>query len=150
MANPQPTDAHLRMARSIGKSIRAGTLRKSSAQRSIPLPELIERGIMPVALPCRNPCPRANRLGDSYLFLCESCLQSAFNPYYSSAYKKSRVPVPLRWAVWERDDFTCLRCHERQYLTVDHIIPESKGGKTELNNLQTLCKSCNSRKSTNA
>ena len=31
-------------------------------------------------------------------------------------------------------------------LTVDHIVPWSKGGRTELSNAQLLCRACNSRK----
>jgi 5-methylcytosine-specific restriction endonuclease McrA len=48
--------------------------------------------------------------------------------------------------VWERDDFTCRHCGSRKHLTVDHIHPESKGGKMTMDNAQTLCRSCNSRK----
>jgi hypothetical protein len=61
---------------------------------------------------------------------------------------KRSIPADLRWAVWERDNFTCQFCGTRRRLSVDHIIPESQGGKTELDNLQTLCVPCNSSKGT--
>jgi hypothetical protein len=32
------------------------------------------------------------------------------------------------------------------FLVVDHIQPESRGGRTVADNLQTLCRACNSRK----
>lgn len=59
---------------------------------------------------------------------------------------KASIPTDLRWAVWERDDFRCRHCGTRRRLSIDHIIPESQGGPTELDNLQTLCMPCNSRK----
>ena len=61
---------------------------------------------------------------------------------------KQKLPIPesIRWAVWERDNFTCQHCGSRKKLTVDHIYPESKGGEMTMDNAQTLCKSCNSRK----
>lgn len=60
--------------------------------------------------------------------------------------RKERIPDDVRWAVWERDNFTCQKCGSRKRLEVDHIYPEAKGGKATLDNCQTLCKSCNSRK----
>lgn len=59
---------------------------------------------------------------------------------------KTSIPDNLRWEVFERDDFTCQICSTRKKLTVDHIHPESQGGTLALDNLQTLCRSCNSRK----
>ena len=56
------------------------------------------------------------------------------------------IPEKLRWDVYERDNFTCVKCGTRRYLSIDHIIPKSKGGKTTLENCQTLCRHCNSKK----
>ncbi len=62
--------------------------------------------------------------------------------------KKENIPAKLRWEIWERDNFTCLHCGVRKNLSIDHIIPESKGGTLDPANLQTLCKPCNSKKGT--
>ena len=62
--------------------------------------------------------------------------------------RKATIPNDLRWTVWERDNFTCLHCGVRRDLTIDHVYPEALGGSTNLENLQTLCRSCNSRKGT--
>lgn len=64
--------------------------------------------------------------------------------------QKEIIKDDLRWEVWERDNFTCKHCGTRRNLTVDHILPESKGGTLALDNLQTLCKSCNSKKGARA
>ena len=53
----------------------------------------------------------------------------------------------IRWNVMKRDNFRCCVCgataKDRVKLEVDHIIPVSKGGKTTMDNLQTLCERCN-------
>jgi len=59
---------------------------------------------------------------------------------------KTPIPPEIRWAVWERDNFTCQHCGSRKHLAVDHILAESKGGMMVLSNLQTLCGRCNSKK----
>ncbi len=41
----------------------------------------------------------------------------------------------------------CSFCGETENLTLDHIIPVSKGGENISQNFQVLCQSCNSRKS---
>ena len=48
--------------------------------------------------------------------------------------------------VFKRDGFKCQYCGTRKELTIDHLIPKAKGGKTSWNNLVTACKKCNSKK----
>ena len=57
--------------------------------------------------------------------------------------------------VYERDGYKCQLCGrdmdytaEYSSFSVDHIMPLSRGGTNESDNLQTCCKSCNSRKGT--
>lgn len=47
----------------------------------------------------------------------------------------------------ERDGHECKICKAQMHLTVDHVMPLSRGGSDDLKNLQLLCKSCNSQKS---
>ena len=60
-------------------------------------------------------------------------------------------PSPtLRAKVFERDGFRCRRCAHGPpdvRIVVDHILPVAEGGKTNLENLQTLCHPCNAGKS---
>lgn len=56
------------------------------------------------------------------------------------------ISEDLRNEIYTRDGHKCKKCNSTDYLAIDHIIPFIKGGRTERANLQTLCKSCNSRK----
>ena len=55
----------------------------------------------------------------------------------------------LRYQILKRDSFKCCACgaspakEASVELHIDHIVPWSKGGKTEIDNLQTLCSKCN-------
>ena len=40
----------------------------------------------------------------------------------------------------------CLCCGKRRKLTADHVIPVSKGGTSNISNIQPLCGPCNSSK----
>lgn len=59
---------------------------------------------------------------------------------------KRRIGNSLRTAVYERDDYACVVCGVRRNLSCDHIVPESQGGPTTFENLQTMCRPCNIRK----
>lgn len=62
--------------------------------------------------------------------------------------RKQPIPAKLRLQVIDRDNGRCRACGigDRDALQADHIIPESKGGETSLDNLQALCSVCNNRK----
>jgi hypothetical protein len=51
-----------------------------------------------------------------------------------------------RARILARDRSTCLRCGATDNLTIDHIHPRSRGGSGDDDNLQTLCRRCNSTK----
>lgn len=51
-----------------------------------------------------------------------------------------------RQNIFKRDDNECAYCGAKNDLTLDHVIPKSKGGKSNWTNLVAACKRCNSRK----
>jgi 5-methylcytosine-specific restriction endonuclease McrA len=51
-----------------------------------------------------------------------------------------------RRAVFARDGFRCQYCGTAGRLTVDHVVPRSKGGGSSWENIVTSCAPCNLRK----
>ena len=51
-----------------------------------------------------------------------------------------------RRAVFARDGWACQYCGSRSNLTVDHVIPRSKGGSSSWENIVASCAPCNRRK----
>ncbi|MBP6385258.1 MAG: HNH endonuclease [Pseudarcicella sp.] len=51
-----------------------------------------------------------------------------------------------RQNVFKRDFSQCQYCSSGIDLTLDHVLPRSRGGKTSWENLTTACKKCNSKK----
>lgn len=72
-------------------------------------------------------------------------------PVINAKYERSKMTKALREKIKKRDNYTCQCCGkympDEVGLHIDHIIPVSKGGKTEEDNLQVLCSKCNLRKS---
>lgn len=63
--------------------------------------------------------------------------------------KKQRIPTNIRRQVIERDGLYCVYCDEDLHeseIHLDHVIPESQGGPTTVNNLQVTCRRCNTAK----
>lgn len=52
----------------------------------------------------------------------------------------------IKRGIWESQNEKCAYCGRRRqfkHMTVDHIIPLSKGGTDDVDNLQCTCKMCN-------
>jgi len=61
----------------------------------------------------------------------------------------ARRPAFTRFNVFLRDQFTCQYCDGEfptQELTFDHIVPRSRGGRTEWTNVVAACTTCNLKK----
>ena len=57
-----------------------------------------------------------------------------------------RQVVLTRQNIFKRDNFSCQYCGTKQDLTLDHVLPRSREGKSTWTNLVAACKNCNSRK----
>jgi 5-methylcytosine-specific restriction endonuclease McrA len=93
---------------------------------------------------CDN-CWEWKPLGGSWAYLaekyiCEDCVCGLFEEGIDSKH----IPKDIREELLNNSD--CAYCGSDERLEIDHIIPRSKGGKTAIDNLQVLCKYCNSSK----
>ena len=57
-----------------------------------------------------------------------------------------KTPPVNRKEILRRDKHCCQYCGSRKRLTLDHVIPRSRGGKHTWNNVVTACEPCNSFK----
>ena len=67
-------------------------------------------------------------------------LHSARSPSNRTWHEPGATRTRLR--VLERDDFKCVRCGSTWDLQVHHIIGAAEGGRTVMENLETLCHDC--------
>jgi 5-methylcytosine-specific restriction endonuclease McrA len=68
--------------------------------------------------------------------------------YYVRVPRRMFVPLTRR-ALLARDNYTCQYCGfsgSSAELTIDHVLPKVRGGKTTWDNVACACRACNSRK----
>ena len=79
----------------------------------------------------------------------EKPARSKVNGHETRAIRAARTPLKprTRWRILTRDGFRCCVCgrtpNDGITLHVDHVVPVSKGGSNQDDNLQTLCQDCN-------
>jgi len=90
--------------------------------------------------------------------LCYECLEKLYkynNFLPNDDEKNIKIKIirrviaeELRNTIFKRDNYRCKLCGDTNILNlvIDHLVPFSRGGVTEINNLQTLCKKCNREK----
>jgi diadenosine tetraphosphate (Ap4A) HIT family hydrolase len=91
---------------------------------------------------------------ESLIDLCESKLEEYKERRGRRIWQHRRasagyVPGTLRYEVLKRARFRCELCGvpaDVRALEVDHIVPRSRGGKDDPDNLQALCYGCNATK----
>lgn len=66
--------------------------------------------------------------------------------YIKLPYEKLMQNRPSRAMIYKRDGHKCQYCGSTKELTIDHIIPRSRGGEDSWENLVVACMSCNTRK----
>ena len=64
--------------------------------------------------------------------------------------KEHKIIAPYeKRRIYDRQNGLCAYCGRHRnikYMTIDHIIPLSKGGTDDISNLQCTCKACNNLK----
>jgi len=103
--------------------------------------DLAEAGFLSVGKQFRE----GSQTNNSYRVNLEFSAHSNNKATAKARYKK-RIGPSLRLKVYKKDGYCCVMCNSSHDLSLDHIIPESKGGASTIDNLQTMCMRCNSVK----
>ena len=81
----------------------------------------------------------------------ENLIEERGKREYQIRLERAKLTPSMRYDILKRDHFRCQICGSSSSdgvkLHVDHIVPVSRGGKTEPSNLRTLCDRCNLGKS---
>ncbi|KAA0051262.1 hypothetical protein IC582_008615 [Cucumis melo] len=68
-------------------------------------------------------------------------------PHLLQVVKRRRIKNSLsRKNILYRDNYTCQYCSSHESLTIDHVLPISRGGEWTWENLVAACVKCNSKK----
>jgi len=66
----------------------------------------------------------------------------------SNGFGSRHISDEVKRIVWQRDGGQCCECTSAENVEYDHKYPVSKGGNSEVDNIQLLCRPCNRRKRT--
>lgn len=66
--------------------------------------------------------------------------------YIRLPFSKMSISNPSRAMIYARDQNKCQYCGATRRLTIDHIIPKSRGGDNSWLNMVVACSSCNTKK----
>jgi 5-methylcytosine-specific restriction endonuclease McrA len=66
--------------------------------------------------------------------------------YIKLPLSKMRAIKPSRALIYKRDNHRCQYCGSTRSLTIDHIVPKSKGGADSWQNMVVACGPCNTKK----
>lgn len=61
-------------------------------------------------------------------------------------HNRAPIAVEKRSRIFARDNHACTYCGSTERLSIDHIVPISREGTDEDDNLTTACRACNSQK----
>lgn len=110
-----------------------------------------------------HPCKYNNRF-NGFQYACKPCArlrksewreknpgkESEYQKHYNKNKRKNKIGLlKLRFNVFNRDSFTCQYCGRKApdiVLEIDHVIPKSKGGLNNIENLKSCCSDCNQGK----
>jgi hypothetical protein len=94
----------------------------------------IVRGRRAIVLLLKN---RAQRVSEKVIRLLK---------YIKMPLNRAAREKPTKTAIYRRDNYSCQYCGSTRSLTIDHVIPRSRGGLDTWENLALSCSRCNVKK----
>lgn len=94
----------------------------------------IVRGRRAIVLLLKN---RAQRVSEKVIRLLK---------YIKMPLSRAAREKPTKAGIYRRDGYSCQYCGSTRSLTIDHVIPKSKGGLDVWENVALCCENCNTKK----